>query len=171
MWTTSSFRGNGAVLLLVAPLLAGCPGPQEDGPAPDAPRDAVAAPPAAEQAVTGYAQEPVELRSVSARRVEGDTALVRLAGDAFLEGATDPIAIDVRTALPLGELARTAFPAVYLNGERIDETRVGGADRLVGFLPDRSRIQNENRIAVAWVGSERATMTRAPLTLRADEIQ
>ena len=171
MWTTSNSRVSGPVLLFVGSMLVACPGPQEEPRAPDAPRDAVATPPADEQSVTGYAQEPVELRSVSARRVEGDTALVRLAGDAFLEGATDPIAIDVRTALPLGELARTAFPAVYLNGERIDETRVGGADRLVGFLPDRSRIQNENRIAVAWVGSERATMTRAPLTLRADEIQ
>lgn len=171
MWTTSNSRVSGPVLLLVGSMLVACPGPQEEPRAPDAPRDAVATPAAEQQPETGYAQEPVELRSVSARRVAGDTALVRLAGEAFLEGAADPIAIEVRSAQPLGELARTAFPAVYLNGERIDETRIGGADRLVAFLPDRGRIQRENRVAVAWVGSVRATMTRAPLTLLADEIQ
>jgi hypothetical protein len=170
MWTTSSFRASAAGLIIASPLLAGCAGARVQPP-PDSPRPQVALPAPEQPGGTGYAQDPVELRAVSARRVQGDTALMRMAGRAFLERAADPIAIDVRTRQPLGELARDAAPLVYLNGERIEETRVVDTDRLVAFLPDRTRIRPENLVAVAWIGSVQATMTRAPLTLLADEIQ
>lgn len=169
MWMTSSFRASTASLILASPMLAGCAGAPVS--APDSPRPQVALPAPEQRGGTGYAQEPVELRAVSARGVRGDTALMRLAGPAFLERATDPIAIDVRTERPLGELARDAAPLVYLNGERIDQTRVAGTDRLIAFLPDRTRIRSENRVAVAWIGSAQATMTREPLTLLAAEIR
>lgn len=170
MWTTLSFRASAALLIIATPPVAGCAGAQVQPP-PDSPRPQVVLPAPEGRAGTGYGQEPVELRAVSARGVQGDTALTRLAGEAFLERAADPIAIDVRTEQPLGELARDAAPLVYINGERIEETRVVDTDRLIAFLPDRTRIRRANQVAVAWVGSVQATMTREPLTLLAEEIQ
>ncbi|MCP3140593.1 hypothetical protein [Pyxidicoccus xibeiensis] len=111
--------------------------------------------------------KPVELRSVEVRRVRSDTELSRLAGERLLAGNAEPVAIEVRTAEPLGNLERTASPEIYVNGERLGDTWALGQDRLVVIVPegDLEKLRDMNEITVAWLGAEQLTRTQKPLRL------
>ena len=177
MWTTSSSRARrvlAVLLLLVA--MGGCrPAPAPVmAPAPEIAPDAPALVRGTVGPVVGDQVErpaPVELRSVTARRLGSDTALRRMAGPRFLAEATEPIVIEVQTERTLGRLTRTASPEIFLNGEQIVDTWPIPPDRLIAFLPNRSRIRDVNSVTVAWLGSEEATRTRRPLTFKAQDVR
>jgi hypothetical protein len=111
--------------------------------------------------------QSVELKSVVVRRL--DAALEKLAGPEFRKTATDPLAVEVQTRKPLGNLSGASSPLIVLNGEKFTDTWATGKDRLVAFLPNRSKIKSTNTVAVVWVGRE-ATMTKQPLTFRAQDV-
>ena len=173
MWTTSSSRASLLAALVCgavhAPLAAQPRTPQPMP--PEAPMPALPQEPRPAIPDRSVRPEPVEIRSVSVRRLAQDSALVRLAGRPFLESAREPLVIEVRTARPLGRLDRTGSPEIYLNGERIGDTWALGEDRLVAFLPDRRRLRELNEVTVAWLGTEELTRTRAPATFGARQVQ
>ncbi|MFP2927085.1 hypothetical protein ACLESO_18165 [Pyxidicoccus sp. 3LG] len=111
--------------------------------------------------------KPVELRSVEVRRVRGDAELARMAGESLLANNAEPVAIEVRTAEPLGNLERTASPEIYVNGVRLGDTWALGQDRLVVIVPegDLKKLQDVNEITVAWLGAESLTRSRKSLRL------
>lgn len=162
MWTTSSSRGSRSAVLAVALLAAG-------GAAADEPRPALTRIVRKPKTVDNAAlRRPVELRS--ATLVALDPALTKLAGEAFVTSAAAPAAVDVRTAEPIDITPRTSWPVVLLDGRPVEHTRLDPAqlDRLVAFLPDRSRLGRDTRVEVYWVGNEERTRTRRPLILRVE---
>ncbi len=179
MWTTSSSRAKRTLTVFAAGValgacLASCA--RDSAPAdtrpPDAPMPAqdtvpVATPPPIDSL---RRPAPVELRSVVVRRAAGDTLLERLVTRAFREPAPDPLVIDVRTEQPLARLGPSSSPEIYLNGERVGDTWMLERDRLVVFLPNRSRIRSENTVYVAWAGNEALTRSQRPLTFRAEQV-
>lgn len=161
MWTTSSSladRRAPVALLLAAALwvpLAGCRA--ADHPAPDAPRAAASAG-AEGQASRARPQEAqeLELLRVTFRRLDrADDPLARLAGSTFWQRATEPLVLEAQLApfpLPVGD----SFPVLVLNGEILQDTVIdpGAEHTLVAFLPDKSRLEAENRVGVRWIGRE-----------------
>jgi hypothetical protein len=132
-----------------------------------------ASPPASVPAATRQAPlgrepappRPVEVLRVSARRVKGDAELSRLAGPAQLARATEPVAIEVQTQEPLGSLTRASSPEIFINGERVGDTRAVPPDRLYVFLPDGTALLDVNAVTVAWLGNEPLTRSTRPATL------
>ena len=182
MWTTSNFRAEvpRVVVLLAGLALTGafaCATPLRApaGPrlAPDAPRPARPAPEAG-QTRPGRSEPvtPVELRSATVRRLRGDD-LARMAGPRFMAEAREPLVLEVKTEKPLGNLARTSSPLIILNGKALPDTWAISQDTLIAFLSDRGALAREgaNTIEVAWLGDEGRTLTRRPLTLRAEDLQ
>jgi len=179
---TSSSRGSARGWALVGILAvsacasgAATTGTTSAGPAaqmipPDAPRLPLATP-AEPQSGSAKPLQPVELRSVTARRIAGDTAMRRLAGPRFLEQATEAIVIEVETLEPLGSTERGSSPEIYINGERLVDTWSFQPNRLVGFLSSRARLRDTNVVTVAWLGNEDTTRTRRPLTLRVADVR
>jgi hypothetical protein len=175
MSTMSSSRASRLLALaLTCAALNGCaeePGSHSMTDASSKPPPTATAPADLQAAAPGTggpaAPGPVELRSVSARRVRGDTELARLAGERLLANAAEPVAIEVRTAAPLGNLERTASPEIYVNGERLGDTWPLGQDRLVVFVPQEQlgKLRDVNEVTVAWLGAEPLTRTRKPLRL------
>lgn len=178
MWTTSSSRAErlevGLALTLVAWLSAACPGPPAPS-APDSPRPARRSVALAEPAPVGGVPEsqdrPVEIRSARPLAVRGDSLLERLAGPDFLRQARSPLAIEVITAEPLGDVARTASPEIYLNGERVGDTWPLPPNRLVVFLPEARRLRGPVSVSVAWLGSEARTRSRRAVVLTEDQLR
>ena len=172
MLMTSSFRveARRAVLRLlggVAGVILGSysqPG-EAVQPAPDAPRAAPAMvdrqPPGEERSAR---MASVELTSVSVRRP--DATQKKMAGPVFLKQATDPLMIEVQTQQPLPSQPRTSSPIIVLNGEKLVDTWMILPDKLVAFLPNRSKLKGVNSVAVVWLGNEEATLTKRPLNFR-----
>lgn len=113
---------------------------------------------------------PVELRAVVVRKM--DSTMARLAGPQFLETATDPLVIEVKSQIPFDPLPRTSSPVIVLNDKKLMNTYLlpDAADRLVAFLPDRAGIQDTNTVVVVWIGNEELTRTRRPLTFTKGEV-
>ena len=174
MWTTSNSRAEPLRLLAAVALLAlaACRGP---GPAPDTPRPArdpaIFAQPAGPAATPMTQEHPVELRSARVLAVRGDSLLERLAGAALLRTARTPLAIEVITAEPLGDVARNASAEIYLNGERLADTWPLPPDRLVLVLPDAQRLRPPLEVTVAWLGNEARTRSRRPLVLTEEQLR
>jgi hypothetical protein len=171
MWTTSNSRAKPLRLPTAVALLAlaACPGPAPDTPRPA--RDpAIFAHPAG-PAATPMTQEPVELRSARVLAVRGDSLLERLAGAMLLRTARSPLAIEVITAEPLGDVARNASAEIYLNGERLADTWPLPPDRLVLVLPDAQRLRPPLEVTVAWLGNESRTRSRRPLVLTEEQLR
>jgi len=113
----------------------------------------------------------VEIRSARPVAVRGDSLLERIAGQAFLRQARSPLAIEVITEAPLGDVARTASPEIFLNGERVGDTWPLPPNRLVVFLPDGSRLQGTVSVTVAWLGSEPRTRSLRPVVLTEEQLR
>jgi hypothetical protein len=136
--------------------------------APDAPRPARAAVKPPKSSVQSSPSGPVELRSVTVRRL--DAKHEKLAGPEFLRTATEPLEIEVRTQRPLGNLTRTSSPVIVLNGKQLSETIPLPPDRLVAFLPDRKMIRTSNSVRVEWLGDEALTRSRRSLIFRSRDV-
>ena len=113
----------------------------------------------------------MEIRSARPIAVRGDSVLERLAGQAFLGQARAPLAIEVITVEPLGDVARTASPEIYLNGERVGDTWPLPPNRLIVFLPDGRRLPGRVSVTVAWLGSEERTRSRRPVALTEEQLR
>jgi hypothetical protein len=175
MWTTSNSRVErlGLALAAIVGLGAGCGGGARTESAPDSPRPARDSAGLAQPAATGVPRSedrPVQIRSARPVAVRGDSVLERLAGQAFLSRAPNPVAIDVITAEPLGDLYRNASPEIYLNGERPADTRAVPPNRLILFLPDARRLGRSVSVTVAWLGSEPRTRSQ-PVVLTEEQLR
>lgn len=179
MWMTSNSRADRYRVLMAAvgAVVVACasPGQPTDNAAPDFPRPArdvagLAQPPAraGEQRTP---DRPVEISAVRLRRVRGDTMLTRLAGPELMSRARDPVAIDVITAEPLGDVARTASPEIYLNETRVGDTWPLPPNRLIAFAPDVQRLRPGIAVTVAWLGSEERTRSRRPVVLTEEHLR
>jgi hypothetical protein len=108
--------------------------------APDAPRPARDLSGLSQPSTGTGGQQPqsatVELRSLQLRLVRGDTMLTRLAGAALLARAPAPVAVEVTTAVPLGDVSRSSSLEIYLDRLRVPETWLVPTDRLIGFFAD-----------------------------------
>ncbi|WP_164013215.1 hypothetical protein [Pyxidicoccus trucidator] len=171
MSTTSSSRASRLLALaFTCAALTGCaeePGSMADKASNNPPAEAT---PARLQTSPGgtsspEAPRPVELRSVAVRRVRGDSELARMAGEGLLADRAEPVAIEVRTAEPLGNLERSASPEIYVNGVRLGDTWAPSQDRLVVIVSesDLKKLQDVNEVTVAWLGAEPQTRSRTPL--------
>lgn len=179
MWMTSNSRADRSRCLVAAigVLVAACApsAPPAENVAPDYPRPA--------RDATGLAQQPsrigepraqdrpVEISAVRLRRVRGDTMLTRLAGPQLMSRARDPVAIDVITSDPLGDVARTASPEIYLNDVRVGDTWPLPPNRLIAFAPDIQRLRPGIAVSVAWLGSEPRTRSRRPIPLTEEHLR
>ncbi|QSQ24387.1 hypothetical protein JY651_05340 [Pyxidicoccus parkwayensis] len=165
--TSSSRASRLFILACTCAALTGCaeePRAMANTPSSTPP----AATPATLQATgSPTAPRPVELRSVEVKRVRGDAELSRMAGEGLLANGGEPVAIEVRTAEPLGNLERSASPEIYVNGARLGDTWALGQDRLVVIVPegDLKKLQDANEVTVAWLGAEQLTRSRTPLRL------
>jgi hypothetical protein len=179
MWTTLNSRAercalalvlaSGAVCLVVSG--AGAQAPVSAPPAqvaPDAPRPAPRAEKVRGKALPATQLRIVELKSVSVRRL--DERYTKLAGPEFLRTAEAPLAIEVQTRRPLGDVQRDAAPVILLNGEKLLNTWPVASDRLIAFLPDRKKVKDVNSVAVVWLGEARPTLTGHPLTFRREDV-
>ncbi len=185
MWTTSSSLADAGrramparptLLLALVAVLASCTGENTPGVAsvtpPDAPRTATAPP--SEAIVRTLAKEDEaprpELREVTIRRFgTDDEPLSALAGSAYLAAATEPLVLEARLTpfpLPVG----TSSPILVLNGEALHETTIhpGEANTLVALLPDRSRLRDDNRVSVRWIGREETRSTKGVVLPQAE---
>src|SRR6266436_10054079 len=103
---------------IAAGLVASCQSPGQARVAPDAPRPT----PPPSQAETrptltrSNETKSVELKSVVVRRL--DEKLRTLAGPEFHKTATEPLAIEVQTQQPLGNLAVASSPIIVFNDEK-----------------------------------------------------
>lgn len=175
MWTISNSRGSDSWRFVGALLVAagcGCASARQSI-APDAPR-----PPRLDvttvAAGSGGAEQgtvTVELASVSLRRVGADTLLRRLAGAELLRRATNPVAIDVTTAQPLGNVDRTSSLEIYLDSVRVGDTWALPPNRLVAFVSDAQRLREGVAVTVAWLGDEQRTRSRRPIVLTVDHMR
>ncbi len=174
MWMTSNSLVNmcrpaamGSALA-VAVLTVGCQATRSQHVAPDAPRLAQVIPePRPPNEIRSNQVSTVELQSVVVRPLE--PPLERLAGPEFLQTATEPLFIEVRTQDALGNLSGSSSPIIILNTRKLPNTWATGSNTLVAFLPDRSGIKATNTVAVMWVGRQ-ATMTKKPLSFRAEDV-
>jgi hypothetical protein len=134
--------------------------------APDAPRPAR---PAVERppGVPPHSPLPVELKSVSVRRI--DAPMAKLAGPEFMKTAANPLYVEVQVSQPLGNLESSAAPVILLNDEPLLDTRAVAPDRLVAFLPDTRKLREVNSVAVVWLGDLR-TKSERPLTFLSGDI-
>jgi hypothetical protein len=179
MWTTSNFPADRLALRLalaaVALLGAGCRGSGVAPAAPDSPRpardQAGLVRPAPSAGTTETHDRPVEIRSARPLAVRGDPLFERLAGAAFLNQAQRPVAVEVITTEPLGDVTRTASPEIYLNGERVADTWPLPPNRLIVFLPDGRRLRGPVSVTVAWLGSEERTRSRRAVVLTEEQLQ
>ena len=176
MWMTSNFpvkRHAMAMLtacLAVGGLLLACRTSTVSQIPPDAPRPRL---PVDEKRppTMDYVQQmkPLELKSVSVHRL--DSTLAKYAGPEFLKTATNPFVVEVITQSALGNLERTSSPVIILNGEKFTDTWAISQNKLVAFLPDLKRIKDNNTVAAVWLGNEELTMTRIPLTFKAEDVK
>jgi hypothetical protein len=135
--------------------------------APDAPRPArpaVERPPGVVPPNSGL---PVELESVSVRRM--DDSMAKLAGPEFMKTAANPLYIEVQVRQPLGNLERSAALVILLNDKPLLDTRGVAPDRLVAFLSDTRKLREVNSVAVVWLG-DRSTKSEQPLTFLLEDI-
>ncbi|TMQ08363.1 MAG: hypothetical protein E6J90_40725 [Deltaproteobacteria bacterium] len=166
---TSNSRGSRRAGLVLACLFAaGCPGPQVSAVAPDSPAPATPAGPRPGTVDSSAYAGTLEITSVRVRRPTPE--LERLAGPDFVKTAQEPLAIEVQTQKPLPTDARNTSAILLWNGERFTDTWSVRPNRLVAFLPDRSKIKDVNSVAAAWIGNEEASRSRTPLTFRAADI-
>jgi hypothetical protein len=176
MSMTSNSRASATRLAAAALLLGACIPPgtvpgvlppaasAPDAPRPAPPRSTAQVPPS-----SGAAQEqlrPVEIRSARVRPVRGDSLVMRLVGAARMGEARDPVLIEVTTAEPLGDVARSSSPEIYLNGERVGETWPRPPNQLFAYLPDRQLLRGRVEVTVAWLGDEERTRSRRPVVLQ-----
>jgi hypothetical protein len=110
----------------------------------------------------------IELVSVRVRKL--DSTLERMAGPAFMKRAREPLAIEVETLKELPKSPRNTSAVLFLNSEKFADTWMILPNRLVAFLPDRRKIREVNTVTAAWTGSEDASRTKKPLTLRREDI-
>jgi len=110
----------------------------------------------------------IELTSVRVHRL--DPTLEKMAGPEFMKRAREPLAIEVETAKELPKSPRNTSAVLFLNAERFSDTWMILPNKLVAFLPDRSKVREVNTVRAAWTGSEEASRTKKPLTLRREDI-
>ena len=161
-------------MLLAALILAasGCPGPAPS--APDSPRPerpATAMDPSVVTAPALPQPGPVEIRTARPLAVRGDSLLERLAGARFLAEAPRPLAVEVITAEPLGNVARSAAVEIWFGTVRAGETWPLPPDRLVVLLPDARRLRAPVSVTVAWLGDEERTRSRRPVVITEDQLR
>jgi hypothetical protein len=113
----------------------------------------------------------VEIRSARPVAVRGDTLLERLAGARFLAEAARPVAVEVITAEPLGNVARSASAEIWFGTARAGETWPLPPDRLVVFLPDARRLRPPVSVTVAWLGDEERTRSRRPVEITDEQLR
>lgn len=179
MWMTSNSRAEPIRLLaaVVGIFVVACSssGSRAGNDAPDSPRPARDVGPLSQPPTRvgdqSMQDRPVEIRSVRLRRVRGDTLLTRLMGAQRTTDAPEPIAIEVITAEPLGNVARTASLEIYLDGVLIGDTWPLPPNRLIVFVPDRERLRAGVSVTVAWLGSEERTRSRRPVVLTAEQVR
>lgn len=175
MWMTSNSRAEGRQSIFWLACVAGVvvaayaqPGVAVQV-APDAPRQAPVAieqqPLIKEQSMQAAT---VELQSVSVRRL--DETHKKMAGPVFHKQALDPLVVEVKTQQALPQEPRTSSPVIVLNGEKLVDTWVILPDKLVAFLPNRSKLKDVNSVAVVWLGNEEATRTKRVLTFRRSDL-
>ena len=171
MWTMSNSRADWSSVALwycVCAFGMACASQQPAVQVPNAPRparDVSALEPPRQPSAESLQVQPVELRSVTLRRVRSDTLLTRLAGPALLQRSPDAIAIDVLTQAPLGNLNRNASPEIYVDGARLGDTWPLPPNRLVVFVADPQRLRQGMAITVAWLGDEERTRSRQPIII------
>lgn len=174
MWTTSSLRASAnrltAGVLAAAGFLHAAPA-QEKPPAPDAPLPARAETPRA--VVPPRVRRSVELTSVQVRLLEKtrDPAITRLA-EPVLEKSKDAVMIEVKLEKPLDPKPRDSWPVIVLNGTRLKNTwpAPGAKDKLIAFVADRKLLKDKNTVSVMWVGDEKRTATKKPLTFEGKDV-
>ena len=173
MWTTSNSRAELLRLIAVALVAGGCATSQGEGNAPDEPR-----PRRAPAVVTPTADEgqpaqdtPLEIGSVRLRPVRGDTLLERLAGPERMRPGAQPVAIDVVTATPLGNVARDAAVEIYLDGVPVGDSWPLPPNRIVGFVPDHRSLRSGMSVSLAWRGDEDRTRSRRRVALTQDQLR
>jgi hypothetical protein len=177
MTSNSRVERNRLLLAIVGVVVAACaPSRLATGDvAPDSPRpprDVTGLTQPVRGAGTQRAQDrPVEISSVRLRLVRGDSMLTRLAGPELMRRARDPVAIDVTTAEPLGDVTRTASPEIYVDGARLSDTWPLPPNRLIAFAPDVQRLRAGMTVAVAWLGSEERTRSRRPVALTDEQLR
>jgi hypothetical protein len=113
----------------------------------------------------------VEIRSARPLAVRGDSVLERLAGAEFMSRAARPVAIEVITAAPLANVARSAAPLIWLGDQRIDATWPLPPDRLVAFVEDARRLRAPVPVTVAWLGDEERTRSRQPVVITDEQLR
>lgn len=177
MWMTLSSRANvrstmhGPLSIAIAAVLNCYPVLGSAAQiAPDAPRPA---PSVTETKASIVERRPakttsVELKSVSVRRP--DATQKKMVGAEFMKQATEPLMIEVVVQTALPSQPRTSSPIIVVNGERLTDTWVVLPDKLVAFLPNRSLLKDVNKVEVMWLGNEKATLTRQPLTFKRSEL-
>lgn len=168
MWTISSSRAS-VLLGSLATVSALCwPSFGCAQVAPDAPRQAPIEIPQRAQLVPQASASTLELKAVAVRKLdERDRKMVSVQ---FLKDAREPLAIEVRTQRALPKEPRTSSPVIVLNGERLLDTWVMLPDTLVAFLPNRSKLKDENLVAAEWIGIEEATRSRQPLRFTREQV-
>jgi len=97
--------------------------------------------------------------------------LTRLAGAALLARAPAPVAVEVTTAVPLGDVSRSSSLEIYLDTLRIPDTWPVPPDRLIGFLADGQQLRAGMQVTVAWLGDEERTRSRQPLVVTDDHLR
>ena len=157
-------------MLVCLPLLAlvsmlGC---SNESQAPDSPRAEETQVPRVPSEDDSAYRGTIELVSVRVRKL--DPTLERMAGPEFMKRAREPLAIEVETARELPKSPRDASAILFLNAERLPDTWMILPNKLVAFLPDRGKVRDVNTLAAAWTGSEDASRTKKPLTLKREDI-
>jgi hypothetical protein len=170
MWMTSNSRADRRrIATIVGVLLLAARGTAfAQQAAPDMPRPAL---PQAAKVKPGFTEgyrAPVELESVQVRKVNEERA--KLAGKEFMQRASNPLYLEVRTRAPLGNLERSAAPVILLNNEPLLNTRPVGQNRLIAFLPNSEKLKETNSVAVVWLG-DRHTRSKRPLTFQREEVR
>ena len=187
MWMTSSFHADsvrafsgmagitrfskGVRAFFCLPLLAclsmlAC---STEVQAPDSPRAAEASPVSRVPSEDDSAyRDTIELRSVRVHKL--DPTLERMAGPEFMKRAREPLAIEVETVKELPKSPRNTSAILFLNAEKFPGTWMILPNKLVAFLPDRSKVREVNTVTAAWTGREEASRTKKPLTLRREDI-
>jgi hypothetical protein len=157
-------------MLVCLPLLAllsmlGC---SNEPQAPDSPRAEEAQGPRVPSEDDSAYRGTIELVSVRVRKL--DPTLERMAGPEFMKRAREPLAIEVETARELPKSPRDTSAILFLNAEKLPDTWMILPNKLVAFLPDRGKVRDVNTVAAAWTGSEDASRTKKPLTLKREDI-
>ena len=172
MLTTSSFRADAALLLLIAVGCASATGtlPAQSSTsapaqqvAPDAPQPAIAEtdhrPP---NVAPKY--ERIELASVRVRRI--DERLAQMAGPQLVKTWRDPLAVEATTAPDLPKPLGASSPVLIINGQIYPDTWFVFPNHLIAFVPDRAVLRDQSTAEAMWIGGGEVTRSRHPVIFK-----